>query len=77
MNCVDAIAFQIEKFFFWAFGILLGHGYRPARVFWAMALIGITCGYYYKLAAEQGVFRRAIRRCFSLQISKIAGRTNG
>jgi hypothetical protein len=55
-NSVDAIAFQIEKFFFWVFGILLGHGYRPARVFWAMALIGITCGYYYKLAAEQGVF---------------------
>ncbi len=55
-NSLDATAFQIEKFFLRIFGILLGHGYRPARLLWAMALIGALCGYYYKVAAEQGVF---------------------
>ncbi|MGA7326474.1 MAG: hypothetical protein WBX25_18795, partial [Rhodomicrobium sp.] len=42
----------------WAFvaGLLIGHGYRPLRVLFIMAGVGLACGYYFKLAAEQGVF---------------------
>lgn len=37
-------------------GLLIGHGYRPLRVLFIMAVVGITCGFYFKLAAERGVF---------------------
>lgn len=37
-------------------GFLIGHGYRPLRVLLIMALVGITCGFYFNLAAEQGAF---------------------
>jgi hypothetical protein len=37
-------------------GLLIGHGYRPMRVLFIMAAVGIACGYYYKLAAEKGMF---------------------
>jgi hypothetical protein len=37
-------------------GLLIGHGYRPLRVLAIMALVGVACGFYFKLAAERGVF---------------------
>jgi len=37
-------------------GLLIGHGYRPLRVLAIMALVCVTCGFYYKSAAERGVF---------------------
>ncbi len=37
-------------------GLLIGHGYRPLRVLFIMAAVGLACGFYFKLAAEQGVF---------------------
>ncbi len=37
-------------------GLLIGHGYRPMRVLVIMAAVGFACGYYFKLAAEKGVF---------------------
>jgi hypothetical protein len=37
-------------------GLLIGHGYRPLRVLAIMALVGFACGFYFKLAAEAGVF---------------------
>ena len=37
-------------------GLLIGHGYRPLRVLVIMAMVGLGCGYYFKLAAEGGVF---------------------
>ncbi len=37
-------------------GLLIGHGYRPMRVLVIMAMVGIGCGCYFKLAAEKGVF---------------------
>ncbi len=37
-------------------GLLIGYGYRPARVLFIMAALGVACGFYYKLAAEQGAF---------------------
>ncbi len=37
-------------------GLLIGHGYRPLRVLAIMAVVGAACGFYFKLAAENGVF---------------------
>jgi hypothetical protein len=37
-------------------GLLIGHGYRPLRVLFIMAAVGIACGYYFDLAAEKGIF---------------------
>jgi hypothetical protein len=37
-------------------GLLIGHGYRPLRVLFIMIAVGIACGFYFKLAAEKGVF---------------------
>jgi hypothetical protein len=37
-------------------GLLIGHGYRPLRVLFIMAAVGFACGFYFKLAAEKGVF---------------------
>ncbi len=37
-------------------GLLIGHGYRPLRVLFIMGAVGLACGYYFKLAADQGVF---------------------
>ncbi len=37
-------------------GLLIGHGYRPLRVLFIMIAVGLACGYYFKLAAGQGVF---------------------
>jgi hypothetical protein len=37
-------------------GLLIGHGYRPLRVLFIMAAVGLACGFYFKLAAEKGVF---------------------
>jgi hypothetical protein len=37
-------------------GLLIGHGYRPLRVLFIMALVGIVFGYYFRFAAERGVF---------------------
>ncbi len=55
-NVLDAAHFLIAKLILAVFGVVLGHGYRPARLFWAMAIVGVTCGYYYKIAAQQGIF---------------------
>jgi hypothetical protein len=37
-------------------GLLIGHGYRPLRVLFIMAAVGLACGYYFEIAAERGVF---------------------
>ncbi len=37
-------------------GLLIGHGYRPLRVLFIMGAVGLACGYYFDLAADQGVF---------------------
>ncbi len=37
-------------------GLLIGHGYRPLRVLFIMAAAGFACGFYFKIAAEKGVF---------------------
>jgi hypothetical protein len=37
-------------------GLLIGHGYRPLRVLFIMGVVGLACGYYFRLAAGQGVF---------------------
>ena len=37
-------------------GLLIGHGYRPLRVLWIMGAVGLACGFYFKVAAGQGVF---------------------
>jgi hypothetical protein len=37
-------------------GLLIGYGYRPLRVLFIMAAVGLACGYYFKLAEEDGVF---------------------
>ena len=37
-------------------GLLIGHGYRPLRVLFIMGVVALACGFYFKLAAEQGVF---------------------
>jgi hypothetical protein len=37
-------------------GLLIGHGYRPLRVLAIMAVVGVACGFYFRLAAEKGVF---------------------
>ncbi len=44
--------------FLWALtvGLLIGHGYRPLRVLFIMAFVGIGFGFYYKAAAEKGIF---------------------
>jgi hypothetical protein len=50
---VDALAALL-----WAItgGLLIGHGYRPLRVLFIMAAVGLACGFYFKTAADQGVF---------------------
>ena len=52
-EAVDAMAALL-----WAAtgGLLIGHGYRPLRVLFIMGVVAIACGFYFKLAAEQGVF---------------------
>lgn len=37
-------------------GLLIGHGYRPLRVLFIMGAVGLACGFYFRLAADQGVF---------------------
>jgi hypothetical protein len=37
-------------------GLLIGHGYRPLRVIAIMAVVGVACGFYFRLAAANGVF---------------------
>ncbi len=37
-------------------GLLIGHGYKPLRVLVIMAVVGVLFGFYYKLAAERGIF---------------------
>lgn len=37
-------------------GLLIGHGYRPLRVLAIMAMVGLSFGYYFKIAAEKGIF---------------------
>jgi hypothetical protein len=37
-------------------GLLIGHGYRPLRVFMIMFAVGLGFGFYYKIAAEKGLF---------------------
>ncbi len=50
---IDALAALL-----WAVtgGLLIGHGYRPLRVLFIMAFAGVACGFYFKTAADQGVF---------------------
>jgi hypothetical protein len=52
-EAVDALAALL-----WAAtgGLLIGHGYRPLRVLFIMGVVALACGFYFKLAAEQGVF---------------------
>ena len=37
-------------------GLLIGHGYKPLRILVIMAAVGVLFGFYYKLAAEKGIF---------------------
>ncbi len=37
-------------------GLLIGHGYKPLRILVIMAVVGVMFGFYYKLAAERGIF---------------------
>jgi hypothetical protein len=37
-------------------GLLIGHGYRPLRVLAIMAAVGVAFGFYFKAAADRGVF---------------------
>ena len=37
-------------------GLLIGHGYKPLRILVIMAAVGVMFGFYYKLAAEKGIF---------------------
>lgn len=39
----------------WAFGFLIGYGYRPLRMVLLMALVWLTCGAFYWYAATEGV----------------------
>lgn len=39
----------------WAFGFLIGYGYRPLRMVLLMALVWLTCGAFYWYAAAEGV----------------------
>ncbi len=37
-------------------GLLIGHGYRPMRVLFIMAVVGVVFGFYFDFAAGKGVF---------------------
>ena len=37
-------------------GLLIGHGYKPLRLLIIMAVVGVMFGFYYRLAAEKGIF---------------------
>lgn len=39
----------------WAFGFLIGYGYRPLRMVLLMALVWLACGTFYWYAATEGV----------------------
>jgi hypothetical protein len=37
-------------------GLLIGYGYKPLRILVIMAAVGVLFGFYYRLAAEKGIF---------------------
>jgi hypothetical protein len=50
-----------------AIGMLIGHGYKPLRILVIMAVVGVLFGFYYKLAAEKGIFAPRDAQVFTQQ----------
>ncbi|MGO9475030.1 MAG: hypothetical protein ACLPWS_16765 [Rhodomicrobium sp.] len=57
-RCGPVSAIRALGALLWAIagGLLIGYGYRPQRVLFIMAAVGIACGAYFKVAEEHGVF---------------------
>jgi len=51
-----------------AIGMLIGHGYKPLRILVIMAVVGVLFGFYYKLAAEKGIFAPRDAQVFTQQL---------
>ena len=49
-------------------GLLIGHGYKPLRILVIMAAVGMLFGFYYKLAAEKGIFAPRDAQVFTQQL---------
>ena len=59
-------------------GLLIGHGYRPLRILVIMAAVGVLFGFYYKLAAEKGIFAPRDAQVFTQAVfDKCRGRPGG
>lgn len=46
----------ISRGFHWSFGMIVGYGYRPLRLFFIMLAVWLGCGAFYWYAALDGVF---------------------
>ena len=61
-----------------AIGLLIGHGYKPLRILVIMAAVGVLFGFYYKLAAERGIFAPRDAQVFTqAAFDKCRGRPGG
>ena len=59
-------------------GLLIGHGYKPLRILVIMAAVGVMFGFYYKLAAEKGIFAPRDAQVFTQPLfDKCRGRPGG
>ena len=59
-------------------GLLIGHGYKPLRILAIMAAVGVLFGFYYKLAAERGIFAPRDAQVFTqATFDKCRGRAGG
>jgi len=59
-------------------GVLIGHGYKPLRILVIMAAVGVLFGFYYKLAAEKGIFAPRDSQVFTQAVfDKCRGRPGG
>ena len=59
-------------------GLLIGHGYKPLRILVIMAAVGVLFGFYYKLAAERGIFALRDAQVFTqATFDKCRGRPGG
>ena len=59
-------------------GLLIGHGYKPLRILVIMAAVGVMFGFYYKLAAEKGIFAPRDAQVFTqAAFDKCRGRPGG
>ncbi len=59
-------------------GLLIGHGYKPLRILVIMAAVGVLFGFYYKLAAERGIFAPRDAQVFTqAAFDKCRGRPGG